>query len=181
MNEIATLGGGCFWCLEAVFEPLAGVAGVVSGFAGGHDPDASHADVCSGTTGHAEVIQVTFDPAVLPYRALLELFFAFHDPTTRDRQGPDVGTQYRSVIFTHTPAQAATARQLIAELDKAGVWDAPIVTEVAPFETFIAAEGYHQGYFRNNPRQPYCQAMIAPKVAKLRQKYAARLKPGAAI
>jgi peptide-methionine (S)-S-oxide reductase len=179
MTEIATLGGGCFWCLEAVFEPLEGVSKVVSGFAGGHVPGASYRDVCNGTTGHAEVIQVTFDPAVIPYSALLELFFAFHDPTTLNRQGPDVGTQYRSVIYTHSPEQDATARGLMAELGKAGIWDAPIVTEIAPFEAFFAAEDYHQGYYRNNPQQPYCQAMIAPRVAKLRAKYAARLKPGA--
>ena len=178
MTEIATLGGGCFWCLEAVFEPLAGVSKVESGFAGGHVPGASYREVCDGTTGHAEVVQITFDPEVIPYLALLELFFAFHDPTTLNRQGPDVGTQYRSVVFTHSPEQAATAKSLIAQLDQAAIWGAPIVTEVVPFEALIPAGASHQAYYRNNSQQPYCQAMIAPKVAKLRQKYAARLKAG---
>ncbi len=179
-TETATLGGGCFWCLEAVFEQVEGVERVVSGYAGGSVPDPTYRQVCTGRTGHAEAIQITFDPAVLPYRDLLEIFFAFHDPTTRDRQGPDVGSQYRSVIFHHSPEQKATAASLIAELDRAGLWDDPIVTQLAPFTVFHPAEPYHQGYFRANPDQPYCRAMIAPKVAKLREHYLARLKPSAA-
>jgi peptide-methionine (S)-S-oxide reductase len=178
-REVATLGGGCFWCLEAVLEPLAGVESVVSGYAGGSVKDPSYKEVCTGRTGHAEVAQVTFDPAVLSYRDLLEIFFAFHDPTTADRQGPDVGTQYRSIILWHTPEQQATAGQVIAELGERDVFGAPIVTQVVPLDTFYRAEDYHQGYYRNNPTQGYCQAMIAPKVAKLRQKYAARLKKSA--
>ncbi len=175
-NEMATLGGGCFWCLEAVFEQLEGVSRVVSGFAGGSAERVSYRDVCEGDTGHAEVIQVTFDPAVIPYRGLLEVFFAFHDPTTPNRQGPDVGTQYRSVIFWHDPAQKATAEALIGELDQAEIWPAPVVTELAPFEAFFPAEAHHQGYYRQNAEQPYCQVMISPKLEKLRRYYADRLK-----
>jgi peptide-methionine (S)-S-oxide reductase len=175
-TETATLAGGCFWCLEAVFERLKGVERVVSGYSGGSVPDATYEQVCSGTTGHAECVQVTFDPAVLPYRDLLRIFFAFHDPTTPNRQGPDVGTQYRSAIFWHDPGQKATAEQLIAELAKSRVFDAPIVTEVAPFTVLHAAEGYHQGYYDQNRNQPYCRVVISPKVAKLRRLYADRLK-----
>ena len=175
-KEIATLGGGCYWCLEAVFEQLEGVEKVVSGFSGGHVKNPSYREVCDGTTGHAEVTQVTFDPSVISYRELLELFFAFHDPTTLNRQGPDTGTQYRSIILTHSPEQAATARAVIDDLNAQGVFTAPIVTEVAPFEVFYSGPDYHQGYYRNNPSQGYCQVMIAPKVSKLRSKYAARLK-----
>jgi peptide-methionine (S)-S-oxide reductase len=173
---VATLGGGCFWCLEAVFEPLRGVVKVESGYSGGDVPEPSYRQVCSGATGHAEVVQVTFDPAALSYREVLEVFFAFHDPTTRNRQGPDVGTQYRSAIFYHTPEQKQTAEQVITELNVAGIWGAPIVTEVEPFRAFYRAEDYHQSYFRQNAEQPYCQVMIAPKVAKLRQRFADRLK-----
>jgi len=175
-QELATFGGGCFWCLEAVFERLEGVSKVESGYAGGTKDNPSYEDVCTGRTGHAEVVQVTFDPEVISYRDLLELFFAFHDPTTLNRQGPDQGTQYRSAIFTSSPEQQATVDQLIRALTDADVFGDPIVTEVAPLTKFYPAEDYHQGYFRNNPNQPYCRAMVAPKVAKLRSKYAERLK-----
>jgi peptide-methionine (S)-S-oxide reductase len=174
--EAATLGGGCFWCLEAVYEQLRGVQKVESGYAGGTAPNPTYRQVCSGTTGHAEVVQVTFDPEVISYGDILEIFFAMHDPTTRNRQGADVGTQYRSVIFYHTPEQKQAAEALIAELNAAGLWGAPLVTEVVPLREFYKAEDYHQGYFRNNPAQGYCQAVVAPKVAKLRQKFASRLK-----
>jgi peptide-methionine (S)-S-oxide reductase len=177
MQAKATLAGGCFWCLEAVFVRLEGVSEVVSGYSGGRHPAPSYTAVCSGATGHAEAIQVTFDPAVISYRELLEVFFAFHDPTTRDRQGPDVGTQYRSAIFCHDALQEADARASIAELTAEKVFPAPIVTEVSPLEAFHPAEAYHQGYYERNPDQPYCQAMIGPKVAKLRAKLADRLKP----
>lgn len=176
MTEIATLAGGCFWCLEAVFERLDGVERVVSGYIGGRMADPTYHAVCTGATGHAEAVQVHFDPARVSYRELLELFFAFHDPTTHNRQGPDVGTQYRSAIFTHSAEQEATARAMIADLTAAGVFDHPIVTEVVPAPAFYPAEPYHQQYFQRNPSQAYCQAMIAPKVAKLRAKYSARLK-----
>jgi peptide-methionine (S)-S-oxide reductase len=175
-SETATLAGGCFWCLEAVFEQLKGVERVVSGYSGGSVPDPTYEQVSTGTTGHAECMQITFDPAVLPYRDLLRIFFAFHDPTTMNRQGPDVGTQYRSAIFWHNPVQQATARQVIAELTKDGVFNAPIVTEVVPLTGFTPAESYHQGYYDQNRSQPYCRVVIAPKVAKLRKLYADRLK-----
>ncbi len=175
-RETATLGGGCFWCLEAVFENLRGVDRVVSGYAGGSLPDPSYPLVCSGTTGHAEVVQVTFDPAVVSFREVLDVFFATHDPTTLNRQGPDVGTQYRSAIFYHSPEQKRIAGERIAELNAAGIWDRPIVTDVVPLETFYPAEEYHQGYFRSNPRQPYCQAVVSPKVAKFRKQFASKLK-----
>ena len=175
-SETATLAGGCFWCLEAVFEQLKGVERVVSGYSGGSVPNTTYEQVSTGTTGHAECLQVTFDPAVLSYRDLLRIFFAFHDPTTMNRQGPDVGTQYRSAIFWHDPVQQATARQVIAELTKDGVFDAPIVTEVAPLTVFTRAESYHQGYYDQNRSQPYCRVVIAPKVSKLRKLYADRLK-----
>lgn len=175
-REVATLAGGCFWCLEAVFEQLEGVEKVVSGFSGGHVKNPSYREVCEGTTGHAEVTQVTFDPAVISYRELLELFFAFHDPTTLNRQGPDAGTQYRSAIFTHSKEQEQTAQAVIDDLTEKGVFERPIVTQIAPFEAFYDGPDYHQGYYRNNPSQGYCQVMIAPKVSKLRSKYASRLK-----
>ena len=175
-TETATLAGGCFWCLEAVFERLKGVERVVSGYSGGRVPRPTYEQVSTGTTGHAECVQVTFDPAVLPYRELLRIFFAFHDPTTSNRQGPDEGTQYRSVIFWHDAGQQATAREVIAELTKEKVFDAPIVTEVAPFTVFYPAEGYHQGYYDRNQDQSYCRVVISPKVAKLRKLYADRLK-----
>ena len=173
---VATLGGGCFWCLEAVFENLRGVTQVESGYAGGKTDSPTYHQVCSGRTGHAEVVQVTFDPAVVSYREVLDVFFGTHDPTTLNRQGADAGTQYRSVIFYHNPEQEQLARQRIAELNAAQIWDAPIVTEVAPLQQFFPAEEYHQGYFRNNPEQPYCQAVVSPKVAKFRKHFAKLLK-----
>lgn len=175
-KEIATLGGGCFWCLEAVYDELKGVDEVVSGYSGGTVPDPSYETVCTGTTGHAEVVQVTFDPNVITYKEILEVFFAIHDPTTLNRQGPDVGTQYRSAIFYHTPEQKTTAEHVIAELEAAHVWDNPIVTELKPFEKFYPAEGYHEEYFRRNPGQPYCRLIIAPKVAKFRKQFLDKLR-----
>jgi len=175
-TELATLGGGCFWCLEAVFQDMKGVERVVSGYSGGTVANPSYEDVCTGRTGHAEVVQVTFDPATLSYRDLLQVFFAIHDPTTLNRQGADVGTQYRSAVFVHGPEQESVARDVIAEIDRAGVWDSPIVTEVAPLTAFYPAEGYHQEFFRRNPGQSYCQVVIAPKVAKFRKEHLARLK-----
>jgi peptide-methionine (S)-S-oxide reductase len=167
----ATFGGGCFWCLEAVFEQLRGVHKVESGYAGGALSDPTYEQVCTGRNGHAEVVQVTFDPSVLSFRNILDVFFATHDPTTRNRQGADVGTQYRSAIFYHTPEQKRIAAERIAELNAAKIWDAPIVTEVVPLTAFFRAEGYHQGYFRQNPSQAYCQAVVAPKVAKFRKQF----------
>lgn len=172
----ATFGGGCFWCLEPVFAAVQGVKEVVPGYAGGHKENPTYEEVCTGTTGHAEVVQITYDPEQVSYRDLLEIFFAVHDPTTLNRQGADVGTQYRSVIFYHSDQQEAEAREYIAQLDKAGVWPNPIVTEVAPYETFYPAEDYHWDYFRRNPYQPYCQVVIAPKVAKFRRQFAEKLK-----
>ena len=172
----ATLGGGCFWCLEAVFEEVEGVLDVRSGYSGGHTSAPTYREVCSGRTGHAEVVQLRFDPEVIGYRELLEIFFAVHDPTTLNRQGADVGTQYRSVIFHHSPEQEAVARELIAELDRTGPWDDPIVTEVTPFEAFHPAEEEHARYFRSNPEQPYCQVVISPKVAAFRRRFAHRLR-----
>jgi len=174
--ELATLGGGCFWCLEAVFQDLKGVERVVSGYSGGTIADPSYEQVCTGHTGHAEVVQVTFDPATLSYRDLLEVFFGIHDPTTLNRQGADVGTQYRSVIFYHSPEQQRTAQEVIAAIERDGVYDAPIVTDVVPFAAFYPAEEYHQNYFRRNPGQGYCRAVIAPKVAKFRKAHLERLK-----
>ena len=175
-TELATLAGGCFWCLEAVFEQLRGIRKVTSGYAGGHVPNPTYEAVCTGTTGHAEVVQVEFDPSEISYRDLLGVFFTLHDPTTLDRQGGDVGTQYRSAIFYHTPAQQQTAEALLAELNAAGIWDRPLVTEVVPFRAFYPAEEYHQGYFQQNPSQPYCRAVVAPKVAKFRKEHLAKLK-----
>jgi peptide-methionine (S)-S-oxide reductase len=174
--EISTLGGGCFWCLEAALRQLKGIESVISGYAGGRTAEPNYRDVCSGTTGHIEVVQVTFDPAVIDFRTLLTAFFAIHDPTTRDRQGNDVGTQYRSVIFTHSAEQELVAKMFIAELTAEQTWPAPIVTEVRPAPRFWPAEDYHQDYLANNPRQPYCTAVVAPKVAKLRQVFKDRLK-----
>ena len=176
-TEVATLAGGCFWCIEAVLERLRGVESVVSGYSGGREGPTSYKEVCSGTTGHAEVAQVTFDPDVISYRDLLEVFFAFHDPTTLNRQGGDVGTQYRSAIFWHSPEQRDTAVALVRELTAEGVFPSPFVTQIDELRGFVPAEAYHQGYFRRNPDQPYCAAVIAPKVGKLRQKLAGRLKP----
>ena len=175
-NEVATLAGGCFWCLEAVFKDLRGVRGVVSGYAGGHASNPTYYQVCDGTTGHAEVVQITFDPREVSFRELLEVFFTIHDPTTLNRQGADVGTQYRSAIFYHTPQQRETAEAVIAEITSAGVWDAALVTEVVPFTEFYPAEDYHQNYFEKNPYQPYCRAVVAPKVAKFRKQFLEKLK-----
>jgi len=176
MSEQATFGGGCFWCLEAVYEQVKGVSSVVSGYAGGKTAAPTYREVCSGDTGHAEVVQVTFDPAVVSYRELVELFFTIHDPTTLNRQGADVGTQYRSVIFYHSPEQKKTAEEVMASLKDQGVWRNPIVTQVVPLEKFYPAEDYHQGYYRTNPEQGYCRAVIEPKVVKFRQKFARLLK-----
>ena len=174
--ETATLAGGCFWCLEAVYENLKGVSKVVSGFMGGATDNPTYRDVCSGTTGHAEVVQVTFDPAVVSFSDILNVFFAIHDPTTLNRQGNDVGTQYRSAIFYHSPEQEQAAKAKIAELTAAQLFDRPIVTEVTAAGPFYKAEDYHQGYFQANPGQPYCQYVVSPKVAKFRKQFASRLK-----
>jgi peptide-methionine (S)-S-oxide reductase len=179
-QEVATLGGGCFWCLDAPLRELRGVAGVVSGYAGGRTRAPTYEEVCSGRTGHAEVVQVTFDPDELTYRELLEIFFALHDPTTRDRQGADVGTQYRSIVLWHDEAQRETAAATIRELEAQGLWDAPVVTELAPLEAFYPAESYHQDYLRRNPAQPYCRVVVAPKLAAFRRKFADRLRPAGA-
>lgn len=175
-TELATLAGGCFWCLEAVYKELRGVSRVVSGYAGGHVESPTYREVCDGTTGHAEVVQITFDPSAVSYKELLEVFFTIHDPTTLNRQGGDVGTQYRSAVFYHTPEQRETAEQVIAEMTAARVWDSSIVTEVAPLDKFYPAEDYHQNYFEKNPSQPYCSAVIAPKVSKFRKLFLDRLK-----
>jgi peptide-methionine (S)-S-oxide reductase len=176
MTETATLAGGCFWCLDAALQQLKGVQQVLPGYAGGTVPSPSYEAVCTGRTGHAEVAQVEFDPAVISYSDLLDVFFTIHDPTTLDRQGGDVGTQYRSAIFFESPEQERTARQVIAALEAKKVWDDPIVTEVVPLTQFYPAEDYHRDYFNRNPKQPYCSAVIAPKVAKLRKHYFERLK-----
>ncbi|MGH2536488.1 MAG: peptide-methionine (S)-S-oxide reductase MsrA [Candidatus Promineifilaceae bacterium] len=178
-SAVATLAGGCFWCLEAVFDRVEGVTEVVSGYAGGHVSDPSYEQVCTGRTGHAEVVQVTFDPRVINYREILRIFFAIHNPTTLNRQGNDVGTQYRSAIFYHSPSQQEAAAAVIAELEAADLWPDPIVTELAPIEAFYAAEAYHQRYFERNPYQGYCQMVVAPKVAKFRKSFANRLKANA--
>ena len=175
-TQTAVLGGGCFWCLEAVFDRLRGVHAVESGYAGGHSVNPSYDKVCNGDTGHAEVVRISFDPDTVSFRDLLKVFFAIHDPTTKDRQGNDVGTQYRSVIFCQTPAQRRDAETVIAELGRAKLWDDPIVTEVADGTTFYPAEGYHQRYFERNAGQPYCQVIVAPKVAKFRKEFVDRLK-----
>ena len=176
-REVATLGGGCFWCLEAVFELLRGVERVESGYAGGDVPDPTYAQVCSGSTGHAEVVRVTFDPSVIGYREILGVFFATHDPTTLNRQGPDVGTQYRSAIYHHSEAQRETAEGLIQELEREGIFRDRIVTEVAALTDFHPAEEHHQEYYRNNRSQPYCMFLIDPQVAKFRKQFSNRLKP----
>ena len=175
-REVATLAGGCFWCLEAAFQQLKGVEKVESGYAGGHVANPSYEQVCTGTTGHAEVLQITFDPAIISFDDLLHVFFTIHDPTTLNRQGADVGTQYRSAIFYNSPEQKAVAERVIAELQAEGVWDDPIVTEVKPLEIFYPAEEYHRDYYRRNPNQGYCRAVIAPKVAKVRKLYLEKLK-----
>jgi peptide-methionine (S)-S-oxide reductase len=175
-REIATLAGGCFWCLEAVYDSVRGVTAVESGYMGGRTPAPTYEQVCGGNTGHAEVVRITFDPAVVSFKELLEIFFVIHDPTTLNQQGNDVGTQYRSAIFHHTPQQKAAAEETIARLDAAKLWDRPIVTEVAPASEFHEAEGYHQEYFSRNPYQPYCQFVVAPKVSKLRKHFLEKLK-----
>ena len=175
-REVATLAGGCFWCLEAVYDELRGVEKVESGYSGGLVSNPTYRQVCTGTTGHAEVVQVTFDPEVVSFREILEVFFTIHDPTTLNRQGADVGPQYRSAVFYHDEEQRRIAEEVISKLEAEGVWDDPIVTEVTLFEAFYVAEDYHQEYFQNNEYQPYCQVVIAPKVAKFRKQYLARLK-----
>jgi peptide-methionine (S)-S-oxide reductase len=175
-KAIATLAGGCFWCLEAVYDGMKGVSSVESGYMGGSIENPTYEQVCRGDTGHAEVVRVTFDPAIVSYKDLLQVFFVIHDPTTLYRQGNDVGTQYRSAIFYHTPQQKADAEEVIARLNAAKLWSSPIVTELTPASTFYMAEGYHQEYFARNPYQPYCQAVVAPKVAKFRKHFLERLK-----
>jgi peptide-methionine (S)-S-oxide reductase len=173
-TQVAILGGGCFWCLEAVYLEVRGVSKVESGYMGGHDPAPTYEEVCGGNTGHAEVVRVEFDPSVISYHDILEIFFTIHDPTTLNRQGNDVGTQYRSVIFFDSPEQEATARKVIAEM--ACVWDGPLVTEVQPVATWFRAEEYHQDYFRQHPLQGYCAFVVAPKVVKIRKTFTDRLK-----
>ncbi|HUF27263.1 MAG TPA: peptide-methionine (S)-S-oxide reductase MsrA [Gemmatimonadaceae bacterium] len=175
-REIATLGGGCFWCIDEVFRQLKGVERVESGYSGGQTRNPTYQQVCSGDTGHAEVVQVTFDPSVISYGELLDVFFTVHDPTTPNRQGADIGTQYRSVIFHHSDQQRAAAAQAIADLDADGAWRAPIVTEVVPFTEFWPAESYHQEYYRRNSAQPYCRVVIEPKIAKLRRAHLEKLR-----
>jgi len=175
-REIATLAGGCFWCLEAVYDGMKGVESVESGYMGGRSPNPTYEQVCGGDTGHAEVVRITFDPAAVSFKELLEVFFVIHDPTTLNRQGNDAGTQYRSAIFYHTPQQKAGAEETIARLNTAKLWDGPIVTEVTPASDLYQAEEYHQEYFARNPRQPYCQAVVAPKVQKFRKHFLEKLK-----
>ena len=175
-TESTTLGGGCFWCLEAVFEQLDGVRRVRSGYTGGRRPNPTYEQVCSGATGHAEVVQVEFDPDVISFREILEVFFTIHDPTTLNRQGADVGTQYRSVIFYHTPVQKVVAEELIAELEEEETFEEPVVTEIAALGAFYPAGDYHDAYYRRNTSQPYCQVVITPKLAKFREKFASRIK-----
>ena len=173
-TEIATLGGGCFWCVEAIFQDLKGVQKVESGYTGGHVANPTYREICTGTTGHAEVIQVTFDPAVISFKEILEIFFTFHDPTTLNRQGADSGTQYRSAIFYHSPEQKTVAEEVKKSMQE--IWDDPIVTEITPLDKYYKAEDYHQNYFKENPNQAYCSIVIAPKVKKLRQQYQEKLK-----
>jgi len=175
-REIVTIGGGCFWCLEAIFNELRGVKKVVSGYSGGNVPNPSYQEVCTGVTGHAETVQITFDPLIISFNELLEVFFTIHDPTTLNRQGADVGTQYRSVIFYHTPEQKEIAKEVMAKIEAAKIWDAPVVTEITAFKTFYPAENYHQEYFLHNPDQPYCSVVIEPKVAKFRKQFLTKLK-----
>lgn len=174
--EVATLGGGCFWCLEAVFDQLQGITDVVSGYSGGTVPEPTYQQVCTGLTGHAEVVQIKFDPDQISFKEILQVYFSIHDPTTLNRQGADVGPQYRSVIFYHDQEQKATAEALIAELEASHIWDDPIITQVVPSEAFFPAEDYHQEYYQNNPWQGYCQVVISPKVTKFRKQFADRLK-----
>ena len=174
--EQATLGGGCFWCLEAIYIDLEGILKVDPGYSGGNLPDPDYQSICKGNTGHAEVVQLTFDPGIISYKEILEIFFGFHDPTTPDRQGADVGSHYRSIIFTHSDSQNATAQETIEQINNSGIWSNPIVTEVTALRAFYPAEDYHREYFKRNPNQGYCQVVISPKVAKFRKKYADRLK-----
>ena len=174
--ETATLAAGCFWCVEAVFDDLKGVEEVVSGYSGGHKENPTYQEVCSETTGHAEVVQIRFDADVISFKEILQVFFTVHNPTTMNRQGNDIGTSYRSAIFYHSDEQKRVAEEVIKEITAEGIYDNPIVTEVTPFDKFYSAEGYHQEYFANNPNQPYCAAVVAPKVAKFRQKFVNRLK-----
>ncbi len=175
-SETVTLGSGCFWCVEAIFDELNGVSEVLSGYSGGAPENPSYQDVCSGTTGHAEVIQVKFDPQKISFKEILQVFFSVHDPTTLNQQGNDFGTQYRSAIFFHSDEQKQTAVTVISEIENLGIWDDPIVTEVTKFEKLYEAENYHQEYFANNPNQPYCVAVVAPKVAKFRKQFLDKLK-----
>lgn len=174
--EVVTLGGGCFWCTEAVFQLIRGVEKIEPGYAGGTTLNPTYEEVATGTTGHAEVVQLTFNPQVISFREILEIFFGTHDPTQLNRQGPDVGTQYRSVVFYHTPQQKTTAEKLIRELEAEKVYDKPVVTTLEPFKAFYPAEEYHKNYFKKHPEQPYCQAVIAPKIAKLQKTYILKLK-----
>lgn len=176
LQETATLGAGCFWCVEAVFDDLKGVTDVVSGYSGGHTENPTYQEVCSETTGHAEVVQIKFDPEALSFADLLRVFFSVHDPTTLNRQGNDIGSSYRSAIFYHSDEQKQTAEEIIKEVTEAGIYDNKIVTEVTAFTNFYPAEDYHQEYFANNPNQPYCAAVVAPKVAKFRKNFVDRLK-----
>ena len=175
-QDVTTLGGGCFWCLEAVYDQIIGVTDVVSGYSGGDVPEPSYEAVCIGQTGHAEVVQVSFNTEIISYQEILRIFFGIHDPTTLNRQGADAGTQYRSVIYYHTSEQEEMAAALIRELSATEIWDDPIVTDVVPFEVFYQAEDYHQNYFENNPDQSYCRAVVAPKVAKFRKEFASNLR-----
>ncbi len=175
-EEVITLGGGCFWCTEAIFDELKGVKRVESGYSGGNLPDPTYEQVCTGTTGHAEVVQVTFDPRVISLNDILHIFFTVHDPTTLNRQGPDVGTQYRSAIFYRNDEQKKVAEEVMRDIEASRIWNAPLVTKLEPFKAFYTAEDYHQSYYANNSNQPYCRMVIAPKVAKFREKYRARLK-----
>jgi peptide-methionine (S)-S-oxide reductase len=175
-KEVTTLGGGCFWCTEAVFNEIRGVEKVESGYSGGTIAHPTYEQVSTGTTGHAEVVQITFDPKVISFKEILEIFFTMHDPTTLNRQGPDVGTQYRSVVFYHNDQQKAIAEQVIKEIAQGEIWDAPIVTQIEPFKAFYKAEGYHKDYFKRHPEQPYCRIVIAPKIAKLQKLYLNKLK-----
>ena len=175
-KEVATLAGGCFWCTEAVFNIVRGVEKVEPGYSGGSVPNPTYEQVSTGATGHAEAVQITFNPSLISFREILEIFFATHDPTTLNRQGPDVGTQYRSVIFYHNEGQKSTAEKVIAELNKEGIWEAPIVTGIEPFKAFYKAETYHKDYYKKHPNQPYCQQVITPKLAKLQQRFLGKLK-----
>jgi peptide-methionine (S)-S-oxide reductase len=176
VQEIATLGGGCFWCLEAIYDQLKGIEEVVSGYSGGHIDNPTYEQVCGGMTGHAEVMRIKYDTSIISFKEILGVFFAFHDPTTLNRQGADVGTQYRSVVFYHTDEQKTTTEQTIAKLEAERLWPNPIVTEITPLDIFYPAEDYHQGYFARNPHQGYCSVVIAPKVAKFRKQYLEKLK-----